>query len=120
MKGLKHIFFCLLIIICTIASFSQNIILKGGLNISGIDETEASDFEIYPTLTSDKVFISYDKVLGEKVKLSVFYQNGQLFHDYTLITPFSTNISLENCPTGIYIIAIYGNGFNIKKKVVKI
>jgi hypothetical protein len=88
--------------------------------IVGIDETEASDFEIYPTLTSDKVFISYDKVLGEKVKLSVFYQNGQLFHDYTLITPFSTNISLENCPTGIYIIAIYGNGFNIKKKVVKI
>ncbi len=42
MKGLKHIFFCLLIIICKIASFSQNIILKGGLNISEIDENSSS------------------------------------------------------------------------------
>ena len=75
---------------------------------------EAPSFKVYPNPATDKVFVN----ITEPTEIGVFNISGQLLV-HKLVESSHDHISLQNLPTGMYLVKALKKGGSAQKLIVK-
>jgi hypothetical protein len=80
-----------------------------------LEETNSSDFEIFPNPTSDYIHLKSTEFENCKL-IKLFSINGKLEKSI----PFDTIISIEDLKDGVYYIQFSSEDKNFRKKIIKL
>jgi len=82
-----------------------------------VDDTTKPKFSIYPTLVKTSFNIKYDP-FSKIQKIKIYNSYGQIVAD---IEKIESDIDISYLSTGIYLVTIHFNDFNIEtKKIIKL
>jgi hypothetical protein len=83
--------------------------------ITGVDDLQQGNVKIFPNPTSSWVFIDNSAGFSRAVLYDI---NGRPRANYVLTANEST-MNLENIPSGLYLMELFGNGLSRRLKIVK-
>ena len=73
--------------------------------------------EVYPTLSSGIIYVKSKDIKAKILKVSVFNMNGVLVQSVNNPSKLS-ELSIRIYGSGVYIIKVYGNDFEVNRKVI--
>lgn len=84
----------------------------------GVNTFSEEGFKIYPTITSDKVFITASQI-NKKATVSVFDINGRQVLNQDINLSNTTTLDLGSQTAGMYFVNISSETFKLSKKIIK-
>ena len=103
---------------CNAHTYCQNINVHG---IVGLKELEITDIELYPSPTSDMIYLQSSKSFKSIQRISLTHANGQkIYEDVVQETGSTIKFSLESYPSGIYFVRLFDNKGVLTLKTIKV
>jgi hypothetical protein len=86
---------------------------------TSVEETKVSDINIYPNPTTNRVSISFGKMMERESDIEIYNLQGTQLFSKTFQNAPSATIDLTGHPTGIYMVKVIADGACFEEKIVK-